>query len=267
MVNQSREENKMNQVERALLLKKLHVKEDPLILFNIWDAGSAQALQEIGAKVIATGSWSVAAAHGYEDGEKLSLDLVLANLKRIIAKVQLPVTIDIEGGYGQTLNEVKETITKVIEAGAVGINFEDQIIGSDNLYSVEDQCKRIEAIQQVSEQTLIPIFINARTDVFFKTASDNHNDSHLEEAIRRAHAYAESGANGFFVPGLRNVSYIEQLCKLSPIPVNIMILPEMPSIIKLAALGVARISYGPGPYCLVMDALKEAGRKVFSSIT
>ena len=157
----------MNQIERALLLKKLHIKEDPLILFNIWDAGSAQALQEVGAKVIATGSWAVAAAHGYEDGEKLSLDLVLANVKRIIAKVKLPVTIDIEGGYGQTPTEVKETIIKVIETGAVGINFEDQIIGSENLYSIEEQCKRIKAIQQVSEQTLIPVFINARTDVFF----------------------------------------------------------------------------------------------------
>lgn len=254
----------MNQIERALLLKQLHIKEDPLILFNIWDAGSAQALQEVGAKVIATGSWSVAAAHGYEDGEKLSLDLVLANLKRMIAKVKLPITIDIEGGYGQTPTEVKETIAKVIETGAVGINFEDQIIGTDNLYSIEDQCKRIEAIQQVAEQTMIPIFINVRTDVFFKTASDHHNDSHLEEAICRAHAYAESGADGFFVPGLRNVSYIEQLCKRSPIPVNVMILPDMPSIQQLAALGVARISYGPGPYCLVMEALKEAGRKIFS---
>jgi len=255
----------MNQIERALLLKKLHIKEDPLILFNIWDAGSAQALQEVGAKVIATGSWAVAAAHGYEDGEKLSLDLVLANLKRIIAKVKLPVTIDIEGGYGQTPIEVQETITKVIETGAVGINFEDQIIGEENLYSIEDQCKRIQAIQQASERAMIPIFINARTDVFFKTISDNHSDNHLEEAIRRAHAYAESGANGFFVPGLRNVSYIEQLCKLSPIPINIMILPGMPSVKQLTALGVARISYGPGPYCLAMDALKEAGSKIFST--
>lgn len=110
-----------NQVERALEFNNLHTKNDPLILFNIWDAGSAQALQEIGAKAIATGSWSVAAAHGYEDGEKLPLDLAIANLKRIIAKVNLPVTIDIEGGYGRAPMEVEETIKKVIEAGAVGV--------------------------------------------------------------------------------------------------------------------------------------------------
>lgn len=253
-----------NQIEHARLLKNLHIKGNPLILFNIWDAGSAQAMQEIGAKAIATGSWSVAAAHGYEDGEKLSIDLVLANLKRIVAKVDLPVTIDIEGGYGKTPSEVKETVIKIIEAGAVGINFEDQIMGTDNLYSIEDQCKRIKTIHQVSECASIPIFINARTDVFFKTASDNHNESHLEEAICRAHAYAESGANGFFVPGLRNANYIEQLCKCSPIPINTMILPDMPSVKQLVGLGVARISYGPNPYCLVMETLKEAGRKAIS---
>ena len=141
----------ITQIERANLLKNLHVKGNPLILFNIWDAGSAQAIQEIGAKVIATGSWSVAAAHGYDDGEKLSFDLVLANLKRIIASVDLPVTIDLEGGYGQSPTEVKENVTKIIEAGAVGINFEDQIIGGKELYSIEDQCARIKAIREAAK--------------------------------------------------------------------------------------------------------------------
>jgi 2-methylisocitrate lyase-like PEP mutase family enzyme len=250
-----------NQIERARLLKELHIKGDPLILFNIWDAGSAQAMQEIGAKAIATGSWSVAAAHGYEDGENLPLELVLANLQRIVAKVTLPVSVDIEGGYGRTPSEVKETILKVIETGAVGINFEDQIVGTENLYSLEDQCQRIKAIRQAAEHTSIPIFINARTDVFFKTTSDHHHEGLLEEAIRRVHAYAKVGADGFFVLGLKNADYIQQLCRESPIPINIMILPDMLSTKELAALGVARISYGPGPYCIVMNALKEAGRQ------
>ncbi len=250
-----------NQIEQARLLKNLHIKGDPLILFNVWDAGSAQAMKEIGVKAIATSSWSVAASHGYEDGEKLSLDLVLANLKRIIAKVDLPLTIDIEGGYGQTSFEIDETIIKVIEAGAAGINFEDQIIGTENLYSLKDQCKRIKSIREVSEQTSIPIFINARTDVFFKSSSDKHNNNLLMEATHRAHAYAASGADGFFVPGLKNPDYIQQLCSTSPIPVNVMILADMPSVNELLTLGVGRISYGPNPYCHAMDCLKEAGRK------
>ena len=115
-------------MERANLLRNLHIKGNPLILFNIWDAGSARAVQEIGAKVIATGSWSVAGAHGYDDGEKLPFDVVLANIQRIIANVDIPITIDFEGGYGKSPIKVQDNILKLIETGVVGINFEDQII-------------------------------------------------------------------------------------------------------------------------------------------
>lgn len=254
----------ITQIESANLLKKLHVKGQPLVLFNIWDAGSAKAIQETGAKVIATGSWSVAAAHGYDDGEKLPFDLVLANIQRIIASVDIPVTIDLEGGYGKNPIKVKENIIKIIEAGAVGINFEDQIIDGEGLYSVEDQCARIKAIREVAKHAAIPIFINARTDLFFKTEATNHNNEHLEAAIARATAYAESGASGFFAPGLRDARYIQKLCERSPIPVNVMIMPDTPSPKQLAELGVARISYGPGPYCQVMDFLKKIGGKAFS---
>lgn len=254
----------ITQIERANLLKSLHIKGDPLILFNIWDAGSAQALQEIGAKVIATGSWSVAAAHGCDDGEKLPFDLVLANLNRIIASVNLPVTIDLEGGYGQDPAEVHTNVEKVIEAGAVGINFEDQIIGGSGMYSIEEQSMRIKAVRAAALKASIPIFINARTDIFLKANVANHNVDQLDEAIRRANAYAESGANGFFVPGLCDANHIKKLCELSPIPINIMVLSDMLSSRKLADLGVARISYGPSPYCRIMDALKEMGRDALS---
>lgn len=255
----------MTQIQKANLLKNLHVKGDPLILFNIWDAGSAQAIQEMGAKVIATGSWSVAASHGYDDGENLSLDLVISNLRRITARVKLPVSIDMESGYGKNLIELQKNVTKVVEAGAVGINFEDQIIRGEGLYSIEEQCARIRAIREIAEQMSIPIFINARTDIFFKEDSVHHNDNHIREAIQRASAYAESGANGFFAPGLSESTYIERLCSRSPIPVNIMVVPNTPSTEQLAELGVARISYGPGPYCLAMHALKEAARAALSN--
>lgn len=162
------------QLERANLLKNLHIKGNPLILFNIWDAGSAKAVQEIGAKVIATGSWSVAAAHGYDDGEKLPFDMVLANIQRIIASVDVPITIDFEGGYGKSPTKIQENVLKVIQAGAVGINFEDQIVNGEGLYSIEDQCTRISAIREVAKHAEIPIFINARTDLFFKTDSTSH---------------------------------------------------------------------------------------------
>ncbi|MBY0292965.1 MAG: isocitrate lyase/phosphoenolpyruvate mutase family protein [Alphaproteobacteria bacterium] len=256
----------MTQRERAHLLKKLHIKGDPLILFNIWDARSAQAIQEIGAKAIATSSWSVAAAHGYEDGEKLSFDFAFANLQRIIANVDLPVTVDLEGGYGQSPQQVQKTVSKVIEAGAVGINIEDQIIGQKQLYSIEDQCARIKAVHKAAEYASIPLFINARTDIFLKTDSSHHNDNHLEEALRRTVAYAKSGADGFFAPGLKDPTLIKKLCALSPIPINVMMRLDMPSSKQLAEFGVARISYGPGPYDQTMEALKEAGRNVLSKL-
>jgi 2-methylisocitrate lyase-like PEP mutase family enzyme len=246
-----------NQLEKIQLFKALHVKGNPLVLCNIWDAGSARAAQEIGSKAIATSSWAVAHSHGYADGEALPLELVLANLKRIVRDVDLPVTIDIESGYGKTPPEVQETASKIIAAGSVGINIEDQIIGGDGLYSYEDQCTRIKAIRELST----PIFINARTDIFFKQPIETHNDQHLEEALFRAHAYAKAGADGIFVPGLQNERLIKTLCELSPIPVNIML--KNPK--ELSKLGVARISYGPTPYIQALESFKAIADQTIMS--
>ena len=251
------------QHERATVFRDLHVKGDPVIVFNIWDPGSARVLQEIGANVIATGSWSVAVAHGFEDGEQMPLELALANLKRIVAAVDLPVTLDVEGGYGQSPAQVRATAEQVIDAGAVGINFEDQVVGGDDLYSLGDQCARISAIRAAADERDLPLFINARTDLFLKADPADHGD-HFDEAVRRARAYAEAGASGFFAPGLRDAKQIEKLCELAPLPVNIMVLDDTPPTRQLAALGVARISYGPGPYRQAMNALKEAGRSALS---
>jgi 2-methylisocitrate lyase-like PEP mutase family enzyme len=255
------------QKEKADLFRDLHVKGSPLILFNIWDAGSARAIGGAGAKAIATGSWSVAAANGFDDGEKLPFDLALANLERIVGSVELPVTIDLEGGYATDNSKLKENIKKVIAAGAVGINFEDQIIGGGGLYTIEEQCARLEAIREAARETAIPLFINARTDVFLKTYPDRHDEAQLAEAATRAAAYARAGASGLFSPGLRDAEFIKKLCELSPIPVNIMVLPDTPPPAALAKLGVAKISHGPGPYRHVTEALKEFGRKAFSEIS
>jgi 2-methylisocitrate lyase-like PEP mutase family enzyme len=246
---------------RAQHFAELHVKGDPLILFNIWDAGSARAIQAVGAKAIATGSWSVAAAHGYADGEQLPFDLVLANLRRIVAAVTLPVTLDLEAGYGTTYNEVKQSVSAVLDGGAIGINLEDRVIGGNDLYPIGAQCERIAGARDAGAE----LFINARTDVFLEAKPADHADSHLDETIRRAAAYAEAGANGLFAPGLRNAAAIEKLCRSVSLPVNIMFLPDAPAPRELASLGVARISYGPRPYRQMIEALKEAGRQALSS--
>ena len=251
----------MNQKEKAEAFKSLHVKASPVILFNIWDAGSARTIEQAGAKAIATGSWSVAAAHGFDDGEKIPLAILLANIKRIVDSVALPVTLDFETGYARDLSSLKENIRAVIAAGAIGINFEDRIVGADGLQTIEDQSARIKAIREAADETSIPLFINARTDVFLKTYPAKHNESELEEALRRAAAYAEAGASGLFAPGLRDPELIEELCERSPLPVNILVLPDTSPTKTMAQLGVARISYGAAPYRQMSEALKEAAQK------
>jgi 2-methylisocitrate lyase-like PEP mutase family enzyme len=250
-----------NQQKRAKLLRSLHVKGKPLVLFNIWDAGSAMAMQDVGATVIATSSWSVASAHGYKDGEELPFDLVLANLQRIVASVNTPVTIDLEGGYGRNPGQVQQTVAKIIAAGVVGINLEDQIVGGEGLYTCDEQCMRIEAAKEAVTRAAVPVFINARTDIFLRADPKDHNNNHISEALRRASAYKTSGADGFFVPGLQNEELIERLCGLSPLPLNIMISEDGPTLQELIKLGVSRISYGPLPYQHALKALSEAGRK------
>lgn len=253
----------MTQKEKAELFKSLHVKGSPVILFNIWDAGSARTLEQAGAKAIATGSWSVAAAHGFDDGETIPLALVLTNVQRIAESVALPVTLDFETGYATDLPALKENIRDVIAAGAIGINFEDRIIGADELQTVEDQSARIRAVREAAEETSIPLFINARTDVFLKTYPAQNNEAELDEAFRRAAAYAEAGASGLFAPGLRDPELIEKLCDRSTLPVNILALPDTPPATAMAQLGVARISHGASPYRQMAQALKEAAQKAF----
>jgi 2-methylisocitrate lyase-like PEP mutase family enzyme len=255
------EANRMDYTERARQFAELHRKHDPIILFNAWDAGSARAIGEGGASAIATGSWSVAAAHGFRDGEALPLDLVIANLERIVQAVEIPVTLDFEGGYASGPKALKENVERVIRAGAVGINFEDQVVGGEGLYDTDSHCARIRAVRSAAGVQGSSLFINARTDLFLKSDPAQHDDSMLEQAITRSKAYAEAGASGFFAPGLREIDLIRTLCEQSPLPVNIMMRPEGPSTRELAESGVSRISYGPLPYIQAMKALTEASRQ------
>lgn len=252
------------QKEKTELFKGLHVKGEPVILFNIWDAGSARAVEEAGAKAIATGSHSVAAANGFDDGEALPIEVALGNAERIAKSVSVPVTLDFEGGYVEDVAGLKANIGRVIDTGVVGINFEDQVVGGEGLYSVEQQSARIAAVREAAEAERIPLFINARTDVFLKTYPAVHTREQLDEVIARAAAYADAGARGLFAPGLRDPEMIKELCERTTLPVNIMVLPDTPSNADMAKLGVSRISYGPGPYRQIYEALKTAASAIYA---
>jgi len=235
----------------------LHVPGDPLVLFNAWDAGSAQAVAKSGAKAIATGSASVAMANGFGDGQKVPMDFALANARRIVGAVDLPVTVDFEGAYSDDPAEGARNIAKLAETGAIGCNFEDQVVGGVGLHPISLQAERIAAARQAVGSDF---FINVRTDLFLKAPQETHDAAMLDEAIERVRAYAEAGASGFFVPMLGDLDMLRRLCGESPVPVNFMTYPGCPSNAEIAATGVARISHGPFPHMALMGQLEEAAR-------
>jgi 2-methylisocitrate lyase-like PEP mutase family enzyme len=247
-----------DQRTKAEQFRGLHVRGKPLVLFNIWDPGSAKAVTAAGAKAIATGSWSVANANGSTDGERMPLALVVDNLRRIVDATFLPVTIDLESGYGGTPQAVAETVGKAIDAGAVGCNLEDSFPGDGKLRGTTDQCDRIRAARQIANAGNFHFFINARTDVFFQVSAGRHDEAMVAQAIERARAYADAGADGIFAPGLTNIDLIARLAKESPLPLNIMVDDATPPIRVLADHGVARVSHGPRPYISAMKTLQEA---------
>ncbi len=248
------------QVHRAERFRGLHISGNPLVLVNAWDAGSAKAVQAGGGKAIATSSWAVADASGFPDGERIPLTLAIDNLRRIARVTELPVTVDLESGYGDEPEVVGATIRLAIEAGAVGCNLEDSFPANGRLRSAGDHADRIRRGRQVADETKVGFFINARTDVFFQRPPEQHDKSMVNEAIERAHAYAEAGADGLFAPGLVDINLIARLAAESPVPLNVMVVDTTPPLSVLAQHGVARVSYGPRPYCLAMRVLEDTVR-------
>lgn len=242
--------------DRTEAFAALHVAGNPLILYNIWDAGSAAAVARAGAKAIATGSWGVAGAHGMGDGEKLPLETALATLVEIVAVTDLPVSVDMEAGYGVDPAGVAASVQRAADAGAAGINIEDKDPVTRTLFPVAEASARIAAAAASG------LFINARADLFILTPPADHDAALVDQVIERAKAYAGAGARGLFAPFLKEAALIERLCKGAPLPVNILMGPGCPDHKALAQLGVARISHGP--WAAAMDWLEGEARKILS---
>lgn len=233
--------------------KKLHeTLENTLYLFNCWDVSSAKLVEQKGVKAIATSSYAAADHLGFQDGEKLPFELLIALANNLVQSVNIPVTIDAEGMYAEQLEELKEKGNLLFQTGISGINFEDQKIKSHSyaLFSVNEQYDRIEALKEAARQLNLSIFINARTDIFLK--NKEHSIKVVEEAIERAQAYHEAGAECIFVPGLTDLSLIEKFAKNASLPVNVMRDAQVPEKIDWASLGIQRVSYGPSPYVEAM---------------
>jgi 2-methylisocitrate lyase-like PEP mutase family enzyme len=252
---------KMNQTEKARRFAELHVKGAPLLLFNAWDAGSAKSILAAGAKAIATSSWSVAEAQGYRDGEAIPIELAEQTIARITATIDVPVSVDFEGGYSEDEGELAANTSRLLDLGVIGINFEDRVVKGSGLYDINRQARRLTAIRRAAEQKGVRLFINARTDLFLGQSRDPAQS--VGEALERAKAYAAAGASGFFIPGLTNDALIGRICEGVTLPVNVMVMDAVPSNDRLSELGVSRISYGPIPYIKAMSALQQDGRRFF----
>lgn len=238
--------------------RALHVPGDPMVLFNIWDAGSAKAVAGAGAKAIATGSYGVAEAQGFKDGETFSIEDALRNLERILSVTDLPVTLDFESGYGDTPTEVAASVERARAYGAAGINMEDRMPGETALLPVAQAAERVGAAAQSG------LFVNARCDVYRGIKPEDYGLHLIDDVLERAEAYAVAGAGGLFVPFLGDHPTITTICKASPLPVNILWGPGRGTRAELAACGVARISYGHGPWAAAMDWLAGQARAVFA---
>ncbi|MCL6698563.1 isocitrate lyase/phosphoenolpyruvate mutase family protein [Sphingomonas sp. NSE70-1] len=234
----------------------LHVPGDPVILYNIWDVGSALAVVKAGAKALATGSHPVGDASGFGDAHQVPLDYVFANASRIVAAIDpLPLSVDFEGAYSTDPGEGGRNVANLKESGAAGCNFEDQVVGGEGIHPLDLQARRIRAIRDAVGEDF---FINARTDLFLK--ADDHGDAVIDEVIERGKAFAGAGASGFFVPRLADPRQIERVVREVQLPLNVIAFPGAPPKSEWAAAGVARISHGPFPHRALMAQLEEAAR-------
>ena len=230
----------------------LHIPGDPVILYNIWDVGSALAVIAAGARALATGSHPVADANGWPDGQQVPIDFAFANARRIVEAVELPLTVDFESAYSTDPEEGGGNVAALKATGAVGCNFEDQVIGGEGLHPLDLQVKRIAAIRRAVGEDF---FINARTDLFLKTQT--YDDALIDQVVERGKAFAGAGASGFFVPRLADPKQIERVVREVPLPLNVIAFPGAPDKKLWAEAGVARISHGPFPHRALMARLTE----------
>ncbi len=247
----------MNQ-EKYKTFSALHHAESPLLLVNIWDAGSARIAEECGAQAIATSSWALAQAQGYEDGQHLPFEALLMLVTNICGAVSLPVTVDFEGGYSDTPEGIKANFRALLSSGICGVNFEDQNISAQGgIHSLELQAERLQLLRRVAQNMSRPVFINARTDLFLQQPDAAKHQALIPEALYRARAYAEAGADCIFIPGLTDPELIQKFCSAAPAPVNVMDTSGKINLSLYQRLGVSRVSAGPQPFIRLQNTFKQ----------
>ncbi|MEU1086705.1 isocitrate lyase/phosphoenolpyruvate mutase family protein [Streptomyces sp. NPDC005892] len=245
------------QPDTARLFRSLHTASAPLALANAWDVASARLIEAAGAPAIATTSAGAAWSLGAADGEILTRERALELVGRIVAAVAVPVTADIEGGYGTDAAGIAETVTGVLAAGAVGVNIEDGTRPPAELAA------RLAVARQTADRAGAGLFLNARVDTYLLGLGDP--DTRLKETLARAHLYVDAGADGIFVPGTTDSATIAELADGISVPLNVMAGPGAPTVAELGALGVARVSLGPGLAQVAYAAARRSAQELYGT--
>lgn len=241
------------------IFKELHQNDELLLLGNVWSPQSAKIYEKLGYKALATSSSAVAHSLGYEDGENMSFDEYLYIVERILKSISIPLTVDLEGGYGKTVDAVVSNISKLAKIGAVGINIEDSFIveGTRKIADKEVFFEKLKSIISKLKEANIEMFINVRTDTFLLGL-----ENPVEETLERIKLFEEAGVDGIFVPCITAENDIETIVNSTKIPVNVMCMPELPDFKTLQNLGVKRISSGNFVNGYIYKNLEEKGREI-----
>ena len=245
--------------QKAAALLKLHHQPQPLVFVNAWDAASARIVAELGFPAVATTSAGIAFAEGFPDGQAIPRECMLAHVAKIAGVVDLPVTADLEGGYGPTVSDAVATLRGAVDAGAVGMNFEDSTTHDAPLLPIDAQSARIRAMREAAKELGLPFVINARVDVFGVTGSE---DAQVTETVARAKAYLDAGADCIFVPFISEERLIGRLAAAIPGPMNVLAGATTPDVATLTRLGVRRISLGSAPASHLLAAFRRAALEV-----
>jgi 2-methylisocitrate lyase-like PEP mutase family enzyme len=258
--------NHDTQRAKAEAFRAMHVGSRILVLPNAWDAMSARVIEEAGARAIATTSAGVAFSVGYPDGEAMPRDEMIAAIARIARVVTVPVSADIESGFAHDARGVADTVRRVIEAGAVGINLEDQLHdGTKSLYDIEVAVERIRAAREAASSSGVPIVINARTDVYLLAIGEE--SARFDHAVRRANAYRRAGADCLFIPRVAKPVDIARIVPALEGPLNLLVSPGIPPVSQLERLGVARLSAGTSPTLAAMSTTRKVAAELLEAGT
>jgi 2-methylisocitrate lyase-like PEP mutase family enzyme len=249
------------QNENAAAFRRLHDGSRVLVLPNAWDAASARIFEEAGFAAVGTTSAGIAWSLGYPDGEKVTKGEMVEATRRIARSVDVPVTADIEGGYGRTADEVFLTVEAVILASAIGVNLEDGTGDpGEPLRNLPEQVERIRAVREAASSAGVEIVLNARTDVYLLAVGEEHE--RLAHAVERANTYREAGADCLFVPGVGDPETVGVLSREIAGPLNVLAGPSTPPVAELEALGVARLSVGPGPARAALGLMRRIAEEL-----